>query len=134
MVDGSKRNQNNDWRLWRINLLNQPTLKELNMTNPTLIRATEKDGVVDVRILMKHEMETGLRKSTEDKLVPAWHITSVEAKIGDTLVFGAQFGPSVSKDPFLHFKLKGSAKKGDLISVTWLDNRGQTRTDTSTIK
>jgi sulfur-oxidizing protein SoxZ len=134
VVDVSKRNQNNHWRLWWINCLNQPTLKELNMANPTLIRATEKDGVVDVRILMKHEMETGLRKSTEDKLIPAWHITNVEAKIGDTLVFGAQFGPSVSKDPFLHFKLKGSAKKGDLLSFTWLDNRGQTRTDTSTIK
>jgi sulfur-oxidizing protein SoxZ len=104
------------------------------MANPTLIRATEKDGVVDVRLLMKHEMETGLRKSSENKLVPAWHITTVEAKVGDTLVFGAQFGPSVYKDPFLHFKLKGSAKKGDLLSITWLDNRGQTRTDTSTIK
>jgi len=104
------------------------------MANPTLIRATEKDGIVDVRLLMKHEMETGQRKSTEGKLVPAWHITTVEAMIEDNIVFSAQFGPSISKDPFLHFKLKGSAAKGDLLSIKWSDNQGQTRTDKSSIK
>lgn len=104
------------------------------MTSPTLIRATDKDGVVDVRILMKHEMETGLRKSPDGKVVPAWHIKNVEAKIGSTIVYSAQFGPSISKDPFLHFKLKGLAKKGDMLSITWVDNRDQTRTDTSAIK
>jgi len=55
-------------------------------------------------------------------------------KIGDKVVYSAQFGPAVSKDPFLHFKLKGSAKKGDAMSVTWVDNKGETRTDKTDIK
>lgn len=31
------------------------------MTNPMRIRANVRDGVVDVRVLMAHEMETGQR-------------------------------------------------------------------------
>ena len=104
------------------------------MASPMRIRASEKDGEVDVKVLMKHDMETGQRKTPEGTAIPAWFISTVEAKVGDKLVYGAQFGPAVSKDPFLHFKLNGSAKKGDSISVTWVDNKGETRTDKTDIK
>jgi sulfur-oxidizing protein SoxZ len=104
------------------------------MASPTRIRATEKDGVIDVRILMKHEMETGQRKTPEGTIIPAWFISTVEAKVGDRIVYSAQFGPAVSKDPFLHFKLKGAAKKGDIMTISWIDNRGETQTDKTDIK
>lgn len=104
------------------------------MASPMRIRATEQDGIVDVRILMKHDMETGQRKTTEGAVIPAWFISSVEAKVGDNIVFSALFGPAVSKDPFLQFKLKGAAKKGDALTVTWIDNKGETRTDKTDIK
>ena len=32
------------------------------MTKPTKIRAKAVDGIVDFRMLMRHEMESGLRK------------------------------------------------------------------------
>ena len=92
------------------------------------IRATENGGVTEVKILMKHDMESGQRKDATGKVIPAWHINTVTAKVKDKEVFAAQFGPAVSKDPFLNFKFKGAAK-GEKISVTWLDNRGDTRTD-----
>ena len=98
------------------------------MGDPMRIRATENGGVTEVKILMKHDMESGQRKDATGKVIPAWHINTVTAKIKDKEVFAAQFGPAVSKDPYLNFKLKGAAK-GDKISVTWLDNRGDTRTD-----
>ena len=41
-------------------------------------------------------------------------------------------GISVSKDPFLSFKFKGGAM-GDKVTVTWVDNTGDTRTDEATI-
>lgn len=104
------------------------------MASPMRIRATEKDGVIDVRVLMKHDMETGQRKTPDGATIPAWFISTVEARVGDKLVYGAQFGPAVSKDPFLHFKLNGAAKKGDSIAVTWVDNKGETRTDKTDIK
>lgn len=104
------------------------------MASPMRIRATEKDGVVDVKILMRHIMETGQRKNADGKAIPAWYIETVDAQIGGKTVFLAQFGPAVSKDPFLHFKLKGSASKGDEMTITWKDNKGESRTDKTQIK
>lgn len=42
-------------------------------------------------------------------------------------------GPGgVAKNPFLQFNVKG-AKAGDKVSVTWKDNKGDTRTDEATV-
>ena len=98
------------------------------MGDPMRIRATENGGVTEVKILMKHDMESGQRKDATGKVIPAWHINTVVAKVKAKEVFAAQFGPAVSKDPFLNFKFKGAAK-GDKLSVTWVDNRADTRTD-----
>jgi len=43
-------------------------------------------------------------------------------------VLSAQWGPSVSKNPFLHFRFKGG-KPGDKVTITWIDNKGESRTD-----
>jgi sulfur-oxidizing protein SoxZ len=102
------------------------------MSDPMRIRAIEKDGTVDVKVLMKHDMESGFRKDASGSLVPAWHITNLTAKVGDKVVFAAEFGPAVSKDPFLNFKFKG-ASKGEKIVIHWVDNHADTRTDQTTI-
>ena len=47
-------------------------------------------------------------------------------------VLSAQWGPSVSKNPFMQFTVKG-AKAGDKIAVTWTDNKGDKRTDEATV-
>jgi sulfur-oxidizing protein SoxZ len=43
-------------------------------------------------------------------------------------VFRAEWGPAVSKNPYLQFQF-GGAKAGDKIQITWVDNKGETRTD-----
>jgi sulfur-oxidizing protein SoxZ len=88
--------------------------------------------VVDVKILMKHDMESGQRKDAAGKVIPAWHINLISAKVKDKEVFSGQFGPAVSKDPFLNFKFKGAAK-GDKITVKWTDSKGDSRSDEATI-
>jgi sulfur-oxidizing protein SoxZ len=40
-------------------------------------------------------------------------------------VFLADWGPAVSKDPYVKFSFKGG-KKGDEIKVGWIDNKGAT--------
>lgn len=102
------------------------------MGDPMRVRAAEKDGVVDVKVLMKHDMESGQRKDAAGKTIPAWFITMVTATVKDKTVFSAQFGPAVSKDPFLNFKFKGAAK-GDKIVINWVDNKGDKRTDEAVI-
>ncbi|NWG73126.1 MAG: thiosulfate oxidation carrier complex protein SoxZ [Rubrivivax sp.] len=102
------------------------------MGSPMRIRATESGGVVDVKVLMSHIMETGQRKDASGNVIPAHFISNVIAKHGDKVVMTAQWGPAISKDPFLNFKFKGG-KKGDKVTVTWNDNKGDSRTDEATV-
>jgi len=102
------------------------------MANPMKIRAAHKDGVTEVKVLISHEMETGQRKDSAGAIVPAWFITELSAKHNDKLVLSSEFGPSVSKNPYLAFRFKGGAK-GDKIVVSWKDNKGDSRTDEATI-
>jgi sulfur-oxidizing protein SoxZ len=95
------------------------------------VRAAETGGTVDVKILMKHDMESGQRKDAAGKTVPAWFISTIKVTANGKDVFNGQFGPAVSKDPFLNFKYKGA--KGDKIAVTWTDSKGDKRTDEATV-
>ena len=96
------------------------------------IRAQASGDKATVRVLMSHEMESGQRKDAAGKLVPAWHITEVSAALNGKPVLAAEWGPAVSKNPFLQFVIKG-AKAGDKVAVTWKDNKGDTRTDEATV-
>jgi len=102
------------------------------MADPMRIRATVKEGVADVRVLMAHEMETGQRKDASGKVIPAWHISEVTASLNGKAVLVAYWGPAISKNPFLQFKVKG-AKAGDKVTVSWVDNKGDKRTDEATV-
>ena len=102
------------------------------MANPMKIRAASKDGITDIKILMNHEMETGFRKDASGAVVPAWFITEVTTKLNGNVVMQAQWGPSVAKNPFLAMKVKGG-KTGDKVSVTWVDSKGDTRSDEATV-
>ena len=100
------------------------------MADPMRVRAAENGGTVDVKILKKHDMESGQRKDASGKTIPAWFISTINVKANGKDVFNGQFGPAVSKDPFLNFKYKGA--KGDKIVVTWNDSKGDKRTDEAT--
>ena len=102
------------------------------MPDPMKIRATMQGEVVMVRALMAHEMETGQRKDAAGKTIPAWHIQQVTATNNGKPVLSAQWGPAVSKNPFLSFKFKGGAK-GDKVQISWVDNKGDKRTDEATV-
>lgn len=102
------------------------------MPDPSRIRANVVGDSTEVKVLMNHEMETGQRKDAQGKVIPAWFIQEVTATHNGKTVLSAQWGPAVAKNPFLSFKFKGGAK-GDKIVVTWVDNRGEKRTDEATI-
>jgi sulfur-oxidizing protein SoxZ len=102
------------------------------MSDPMRIRAQMAGDKATVRVLMSHEMETGMRKDSSGKIIPAWFIQEVTAAHNGKPVMRAEWGPSVSKNPFLQFSVKG-AKAGDKITVTWTDNKGGKRTYEATV-
>ena len=102
------------------------------MADPMRIRAQASGDKAIVRVLMSHEMESGQRKDAAGKIVPAWFIQEVTASHNGKVVMTAEWGPAVSKNPFLQFNVKG-AQAGDKVSIKWVDNRGDARTDEATI-
>ena len=102
------------------------------MADPMRIRANMAAGKVEVRVLMSHEMETGLRKDANGNLVPPHFIQNVAVTHNGRTVMAAEWGPAVSKNPFLHFRFAGG-KPGEKVAITWTDNKGEKRTDEATI-
>ena len=102
------------------------------MADPMRIRAQAAGDKATVRVLMSHEMETGQRKDSAGKTIPAWFIQQVSAQHNGKPVLEAQWGAAVAKNPFLQFVVKG-AKAGDKITITWVDTKGDQRTDEATV-
>ena len=102
------------------------------MAEPMRMRVSMVGDKVDVKVLMEHVMETGLRKDAKGNPVAAHFIQNVQVAHNDVIVLAAQWGTGVAKNPFLHFRFKGG-KPGDKISTTWTDNKGDKRTDQATI-
>jgi sulfur-oxidizing protein SoxZ len=103
------------------------------MPDPMKMRTKLEGDVVQVRVLMSHVMETGLRKNPQGELIPAHFIKLVHVTYRDRTVLSAQWGPAVSRNPYMSFKFKGAAK-GEKIKISWTDNKGDSRTDEATIE
>ena len=98
------------------------------------MRASLKDGVTTVKILMSHPMESGSRKDKDTgELIPAHFIQEVDVTHNGNSVMNAYWGTGISKNPYLSFKIKGGAE-GDLIALTWKDNLGESGTGETKIK
>src|SRR5574337_1113651 len=102
------------------------------MADPMRIRAQAAGDKTTVRVLMSHEMETGQRKDSAGKVIPAWFIQEVTAALNGKTVLSAQWGTSIAKNPFMQFVVKG-AKAGDKITIHWIDSKGDRRTDEATV-
>jgi len=93
--------------------------------NTIKIKAQLDGGVTTVRALISHAMETGQRKDAKTgQLIPAHFIQEVRAAHNGQPVLTAQWGPAVSKNPYLSFQFRG-AKPGDTLTLSWVDNKGE---------
>ena len=80
--------------------------------------------IVDVKVLIIHDMETGLRKDAKTKnVIPAHFINQVVATLNGKTVLESHWGTGISKNPFLGFRVKG-AKPGDFVAINTVDNLG----------
>lgn len=82
--------------------------------------AKVKGDVATVKLLVKHNMETGIGGKN-----PAKYINHLTVKHGDKLVYDMYPTGAISKNPYIKFAFKG-AKAGDKITIEWMDNTGET--------
>jgi len=98
------------------------------------IRAKIKKGACEIKALMKHPMETGQRKNKKTgKKIPAHFIQEVTCTHGGNTVLAAEWGGAISTNPYLSFIFDG-AKKGETITLSWVDNKGGKDSKTAKIK
>jgi sulfur-oxidizing protein SoxZ len=89
------------------------------------IRAKIDGDVTTVKALISHPMDTGLVKDKKTgKIIPAHFIQEVTCDHEGNNVMTALWGPAVSKNPYLSFKFTG-AKAGDTLTLSWVDNKGE---------
>ena len=85
------------------------------------LKVKEKKGKINVRALITHPMETGLRKDKKTgKKIPAHYITEVIVEANGKALLTADWSGSVSKNPYLSFDYAGA--KGDKVKLSWKDN------------
>ena len=96
------------------------------------LRTKEKGGMIEVKALITHPMETGLRKDSKTgEKIPAHYITEIVVTANGKAMMTADWSGSVSKDPFISFNYKGA--KGDKVVLTWKDNTGKSDSMESTV-
>lgn len=89
----------------------------------TKIRVKEKDGMIWLRALIQHPMETGRRKDKVTGMpVPAHYVNDVVVHANGELVYQGEWSTSISENPFLFIQFDGA--NGDKVTFTWSDNLG----------
>ena len=98
------------------------------MSEPIRLRVQRQGEGAEIRILMPHPMENGLRRDDAGKLVAVHYIQTFTLKQNDRPLISGQLNTSVSRNPLFVFKAR-QIKSGDTLSVHWTDNKGAARQD-----
>jgi len=102
------------------------------MASTIKLKAKEKGGVVTLKALITHPMETGTRKDKKTgEVIPAHFVQEVVCESAGKTVMTAQWSGGVSKNPYVTFKYKGA--KGDPVKLSWTDNKGESDSKEGTV-
>ena len=97
------------------------------------MKAKASNGETTVKALLRHPMETGRRKDKKTKeAIPIHYIKEVTCSYQGEPVLTTEWGPTISKNPFISFKFTGGAP-GEVIELTWTDNKGDSDSASATI-
>ena len=91
----------------------------------TRVKANEKDGVTTVRVLITHNMDVDSVDKKTNQEIKAHFIQEITCTHNNEVVMKANWTQGISKNPYLSFKFRG-AKRGDVLKVSWIDNKGET--------
>jgi len=102
------------------------------MASTIRVRATNNGDTTEVQALIQHPMDSGFIKDAKGETIPAHFIQQLTFEHNGKTVFLADWGPAVSKDPYVKFAFKGGAK-GDELKISWADNKGASDSTTAKI-
>jgi sulfur-oxidizing protein SoxY len=94
-------------------------MPEPRLKLPTAVRPGE---VVEVRTMISHWMETGLRRDAQDRPIPRRIINRMVCELDGEQVFAADLTPAVAANAYLSFPLR--ARGSGRLTFTWSEDGG----------
>lgn len=97
------------------------------------VPASAKPGeVFEVKTLLAHPMESGLRKDKDGQRIPRKILNKFTCAANGREVFSADLFPATAADPFITFKLK--LNETSKLEFTWTDDDGSKTLETVEVK
>src|SRR5580765_8874422 len=82
----------------------------------------------EVRILIRHPMETGYRTDDGGKQIPRNVLTTLACRYNGETVFSARLSSGIAANPYLRFFV--TAKESGQLAFEWVDDNGVRGSDT----
>jgi len=86
-----------------------------------------RNEIFEVRLQIRHPMETGYRTDDAGKAIPRNVVRNVTCRYNGDLVFAAQLSSGIAANPYLRFFVVARAS-GDLV-FEWVDDAGVRATE-----
>lgn len=96
---------------------------------PETVRRGER---FEIKTVVLHRMESGFRKRADGGTHPRDLIRSFRCAFRGREIFGAEFGPAVSANPYLAFE--AVAEEGGPLVFTWSGDNGFEVVETAELK
>jgi sulfur-oxidizing protein SoxZ len=88
--------------------------------------------IMEIRLLIRHPMETGFRYDNVGKPIPQNVIKIITCRYNNIEVFRAELFPGIAANPYLSF-FTVAESSGELEFV-WTDDAGVTETERVTVR
>jgi len=96
------------------------------MAESIRIQTRLREGLVTIRAIIRHPMETGFRVDQDSgRIVPAHYIKTVTVYHNHNVIMSCDWSRAVAKNPYLSLMFE-QAKAGDTIKISWVDNLDKT--------
>ncbi len=88
--------------------------------------------IIEIKTLISHKMETGLRKDKKGKVIPRMIINKFSCTLNGKVVFSADWHAGISANPYMAFNLK--ATESGTLEFKWFDDDGSVYSKTAELK
>ena len=88
--------------------------------------------IIQIKTLISHKMETGLRKDKKGQIIPRQIINKFTCALNGNEVFAVDWHQSISANPYMAFNLK--ATESGTLEFKWFDDDGSVYSKTAELK
>jgi sulfur-oxidizing protein SoxZ len=84
--------------------------------------AAAKGEILQIKALISHQMETGLRRDNQGDVIPRKIINKFVCRYNDDVVFGVDLHEAVAANPYIEFYLR--ATESGQLDFVWEEDGG----------